>query len=414
MATSNTIKGWTFYKWILLIVALNSMSVWFFWGIQEIHQLLLPFVALICLFIVYFISPKLFYERNRKVSIIICSLFLLSKLWAGRMTNFFGLFDILISVVLVSFVVYLRKEYKKDLLVFLTKGVAILLGISLAGWFVNYFITPLPAFYDEFQQWGQKYINHFFFIEKDAFDWQNLIIPRFYGVFLEPGHLGTLIAVFLLFNNYNLKNRYVLILFIVEFFTFSVAGWLLTVFGYFMSLLKKSQLRVFHLILGVVIIIGGYIFFSKYNGGDNVVNRMVFDRLGQNRENIFVENNRTTTFFDKWFQNNFLKSSNILFGAEVPKDVKEGSVGGKYYFAANGVFGLILLFIYLFYVFIANKSYKSLILFGIYIGIFLNEASEFYWTFYPMLYILCAETFSEQKMISQTKRFSKWKYSLIR
>ena len=101
-----------------------------------------------------------------------------------------------------------------------------------------------------------------------------LLDYRFHSIFLEPGHLGCIIAFFVMANQYNFKNRYVLIMSIVLLFTLSLAGYVLFYIGFLVYFINKSKdTGKFRRIVAVgVVFIGIWLFGTYYNGGDNYVN----------------------------------------------------------------------------------------------------------------------------------------------
>ena len=105
------------------------------------------------------------------------------------------------------------------------------------------------------------------------------VLPRFSGMFLEPGHVGSTSCLLLYVNKFNFKNKsnYIYLLSII--FSLSLAAYCLFFIGlclYFY--LKGKDLFKYLLILAVFAGIFTYIGLN-YNRGNNVINEKILSRL---------------------------------------------------------------------------------------------------------------------------------------
>ena len=81
----------------------------------------------------------------------------------------------------------------------------------------------LPFTYVDNSDLGYTGNNYYLFVV----DHDIVYFPRFRSIFAEPGHLTMGIIPLLFANRFNLKNKFVVILLLIEIFTFSLAGFVL-------------------------------------------------------------------------------------------------------------------------------------------------------------------------------------------
>jgi hypothetical protein len=384
-------KVWTFYKWVLFLLFLQSLLAWFFWDIGP-NQFIIPILFIFISVGIFVIYPQMF-SFKRETTIIIILLYLLTR-FLGTRGNVNAYLGMIITSAGVLFFAGLKDRLKIDFLDFFTKAFAILMAVSLFAWFIFLLGVELPSFPDSYgyseirDEAGALFQNYYFFILNVTFP-SDLILPRFSSVFGEPGYLGILLVLILFLNNFNLKNKYNIVLLVALFSTFSLAGWLLGTFAYVSYLMKNSKKRITSIIL---IFIGGwafYAFYSNYNNGNNMVNEAIFDRLqyDETRGNISGYN-RTSQDFDWWFAHNFIRSSDILFGIDMYQVFGEtANVGWKAYITNYGLIGLAAYLLFLYYIFHKNKNYLTLIFLLLYILTFARGHHVIFMFAFPATYL---------------------------
>lgn len=148
-------------------------------------------------------------------------------------------------------------EEKKKGLLYLTNILSIIMGVSLFCWGVHtleIFSFPIFRFLDLSIIGNPGFLeDYFFFVCNPAGS-----LPRFYGIFEEPGVLGVLIAFVLYSNNFEIKRKSVFLLFLAEIFTFSLAGYIISIVS-FLSLNLKSIRSLFFAIFFIF-----FFFFMAY------------------------------------------------------------------------------------------------------------------------------------------------------
>ena len=234
-------KIWTFYKWMLFLVMLDSLRVWFFWLVPIPFLTSMLFIV-ISAFVVA-VSPQLFFF-NRKTVFLFFFFYLMARFFGtrGNMNAYLGMF--LTSVSIFIFL-GLKDEYKIDFLSFFTKVFAILMAISLSAWILVIWVLICLLFeYFGFSERRNelKILTKTICFLIDFRFRDSMMLPRFNSV-LEPGYLS-IILVILLSIKFNMKNKYNIIMLVALFFTFSLAGWLLFMFVYIAYLLRNSRFKI--------------------------------------------------------------------------------------------------------------------------------------------------------------------------
>lgn len=383
-------KVWSFYKWMLFIVILESLRASFFWHIPI--SFFVPLLFILISIIVISLIPQYFSFRRKSVFNIMI-LYLVSYFAATR-GNLNAYLGMLIMASSFLFFAGLKNQYKKEFFEFFIRVLSVLLTISLLGWILYLLGVNLPNF-DDFYGFSERrneaqylYSNYYIFlVNLNAFT--DIILPRFSSFFLEPGYLGVMLVVLLYINKFNFKKKQNIILLVALFFTFSLAGWLLGIIAYIAFRIKESDRKVFVFISLTIFMLSFNLFFSTYNNGDNVVNELILSRLQYDDSRGTISGyNRTGEDFDKWFSQEFLVSDDVLFGLDMKKLFGETSaVGWKVYMVNYGLVGLFLYLLFLFYVYNKHRNYDNFVLFIIYILIFARGHHIIYWSAFPILYL---------------------------
>lgn len=265
-------------------------------------------------------------------------------------------------------------NYQKDLLQFITKWLAILLGIGVVEYFLL-FIINLPSIGMFIHPNYEPYINYGFYIQTTASFTE---FWRFNAFFLEPGHLAMLSTFLIIANNFNIKkNPYCAILLLTVILSFSLAGYLLLFLGWGLFWIKNIKRLIFTLItltIAVTII-------SNWNLGDNPINELIISRLEYDNEKGIKGNNRfnnETDFVYKKGQKNGWNWVGMKDHANL--DLIDGA-GFKIFVLKYGWIGVILAL--LFYLSIiprdCNVRYTSIFVFII-AACFIQRAYPFTYT----------------------------------
>lgn len=344
-----TVRYFYFLSVYLVMATIFGLS--FTWSFPP--GLVLAITAFVALLYKSCYSTKV--GDTQKKCILLISLWYLYSVLISGSDIILQFFINLLNFIVIYSVISLPINNKTYLLHFITRATSILLCISLFFWFLFLIGIPLPNSGEMIHNDNyHSYVNYYFFImsPKDF-----LILPRFFGMFKEPGHVASICVLLILANIDNVKKKlFDIIVFAISLIlSFSLAGWVVMALAIFMLAMFKGKYKILGLV-GVLIIFGTLYYVSQTNE-NSVVNEYIFDRLVYDESTGIVGNNRTDYNFESRFQN-YIKTSYVWFG--ISSQLKQGydwtvgCAGWKVTIVHSGIMGfalinIILLAIYLFY-----------------------------------------------------------------
>lgn len=389
----NKIKLLDLYKLSIFVIGISSMYPWFFLRISSAYFALWGAVLSWWL---YKKRPDLFYF-DIKLRFPLFFLFVV-LFWNGLHASIIGFVEIVFTFIILFFLINTKSEVKSELIQFVTKYFAIGILISLIYYILWLLGIELPNTNGSHPQ-GYTFVNYYLMTIKDVFE-GGIMVPRFQSVFLEPGHLTMGIIPTICMNRFDLRNKYVTILFIAQLFTLSLAGYVCLFALALICIFKTTPIRF----LGVTSIIlltvyCGQLSFksSKYEG--NVIYDMIIARAINYGDNGQIMGNR---FKDNTLKayNNLMESSDAFWGfglSEEGQKAQDGSSGYKVYIVLYGIIGILLLTcFYLSYLY-RFQSIWGLQMLLIYILLFLQNSYPF-WFVVVFSYILALPYFSREKL----------------
>lgn len=372
----------------MLFLFIHSMYPWFTFEYENVY------LSLGALGITAFVGFQTKIFQRTKSSIIVSILFLCLYLWLSKYSNIYGTLELIIQWLILCYIVSLKYEYKIQLIDFITKWFAILMSISLGAYILFLSGVSFPGTIVEYQQYFID--NHYFFLQKELF--------RFQSVFLEPGHMTMGLAPLLFINKYNLKNRYVLILFIAQMLSLSLAGYMMMMIGYSVLFLFDKQSKKSKLIsvLLSVILICSVAIFMQNSFENNVFDDLIFRRMEFDNGH-FVGDNRSSVYLDRQFED-VVSSSDILTGRYFNSEMSEKGVAGyKKFIVQFGLIGCVLLILSFFstHKLLIYKFRRNAFLLVIMILLLLlQNAYPTWWCI--VIATICGTTFMQNKEISNT------------
>lgn len=372
----------------MLFLFIHSMYPWFTFEYEN------AYLSLGALGITAFVGLRTKIFQRNKSSIIVSILFLFLYLWLSKHSNIFGSLELVIQWLILCYIVSLQYEYKIQLIDFITKWFAILISISLVAYILFLSGVPFPGTIVEYQQYFMD--NHYFFLQKEMF--------RFQSVFLEPGHMTMGLAPLLFINKYNLKNRYVLILFIAQMLSLSLAGYMMMMIGYSILFLFDKQSKKSKLIsvLLSVILISSIASFMQNSFENNIFDDLIFRRM-QFENGHFVGDNRSSIYLDRQFED-VVSSSDILTGRYFNAEMSEKGVAGyKKFIVQFGLIGCVLLILSFFStlkLLVYKYRRNAFLLVVMILLLLLQNAYPTWWCI--VIATICGTAFMQNKEISNT------------
>lgn len=280
--------------------------------------------------------------------------------------NFFYLSTTALFLFVCS-IILLTIEEKKMLLKVVSNVLRLLLLISIFGWilFLVGFDLPHSDIIYHPNGFHQYYDYYFFRLGAKSDDVYDMILPRFSGIFLEPGQLGTPCA-FLFFLNGSRFNKKNIVYIIAIFLSFSLAAFGLFFWCIISRMIITSKHLFLYFSLGLILFCGTAYYFTQFESEDNPLNMFLFSRLEYDDEKIIAGNNRTSSFFDRKFDK-FMDSSDCYLG--IRSNLKEGNdwtyncSGYKKALVHYGIIGFIAFMLFVFLLFIFHRSRESFLFF---------------------------------------------------
>ena len=283
-------------------------------------------------------------------TIILSSSFLLSPSFINKIAQFF--FKVLSIILIPSIIQFVLVEFY---------------NIS----FPHKTIPPL----NELKVYGYD-VYTFYTMDIDPM----AIFPRFCSYFDEPGVVGSFCAIALCCNNFNLKNKYNIPIFIAGLLSFSLFFYLVAIiYMLFFFKLSESKEQVSQcgksrinnkriLFLGKFFIVFLLIalFFIIYYLDNEMLNTLIIDRLQFDEERGFSGNRRDISVFKDWYEK-FRFSSDYWFGLGKGASLKlnEGGASYKNIIVDYGFIGFFMyLFLFILYALISyGKDKRSFYIF---------------------------------------------------
>lgn len=330
-------KDVKYLNWTLFFGYFTAMQPWFFYGTwvkNPVYALFTVFLLLPC-----FCKPYLFDKKSvNRNQLRMCLLFL-SLLFLHFTMGVNATLGVLPSIVILVFLFYLRSDLKVEALRFITEKMAICVGISLAVHIVFLIVNiPSGTFFPPDGSYNKGFDMQYVNIVSSWMPYK-----RFQSVFIEPGHLIVGIFPLLLINKFNLKNKYVLILFIALLFSLSLSGYLYSIVAFiYLSLSRGNVKKCIISIAASLCFIAGMYFYMQANE-DSVLTKAIAERLVF-EDGDFTGDNRVTDFVDNIY-NKVKESDDIYFGTHIYDKamIGEGINGYKAIAIRSGIVPLLLI-----------------------------------------------------------------------
>ena len=386
------------FAFCIFLLMLKSLNFYYLW---DTDSRLLQFSALAA-GITYYLR---YYSiiKGGHTALILFFFYAIAALWNTFQFNT-GIGIILQASPFLFFLLAMPSNHKIILLKVWTRLYAVILLVSLIAFWISW-IPGVPnggTVINEAAD-GYVYTNYWLCIRGAFYD------IRFNSLFLEPGHTAMIAAFTLMANNFNLKDKYVFTILICSMFTFSLAGYVLFIIGYFMKrVFQVSFKKACKNIAGYVLLLSVcYIVAISYNNGDNLVNTLIVERLQYDDEVGISGNNRTGEQTDDTFFF-FMKSSESFVGMPPQKYFSyrdAGLIGGagyKLYIMQKGIIGTLFILIFYFLLYRKGQNHNLMLcMLIIYILAFIQRAYPTWESWFCLFVLAMANEGIEKQMVSK-------------
>lgn len=225
---------------------------------------------------------------------------------------------------------------------FVSIGLAIILIPGIILWSLiqtGYYTLPgIPIQMGESSNDNYYFYNYFFLIDRIL-----VTSTRFQSIFLEPGYLGSMLALLLYATKYNWKCWYNWVLLVGLILSQSLAGYATFVIGYIIYLSQNGK-SVKTLVIPVAVISMFVYAMQYYNDGDNYINKNIAQRLTDSNDDKYVFSGtiRSDNYTDRVYSES-IESGDFIFGES--RELNISGAGYKIFLIKNGLFAAILYFI---------------------------------------------------------------------
>jgi len=354
---------------------------YFMWDTGRLNLIILMLIGIISVLNIKRISIK---------HIIIIIFFIFIFIYTSVGNNFSGFF---FKLILLSFIIIQERK-----LLNILKWFKLIFSVSIFLSLITYILIVflfIPINYDIIKPLNSlktdNYILYPFLVSDSLLGFKYFYI-RFFGIFDEPGVIGSYATLLLFIDNYNFKSKQNIILFIGGFLSFSLYFIISSLV--FFTLTGNIKRRLF--------IISFFVIFFLLTKNNKILTNLIWDRLKIENGQLKGDN-RTTTSLDAYYSY-FLKSENVLFGKGNLYLNKYGEIGSSSYkelIINYGMFFFIFLsFTYIFwsYYYIKKPKYILIFLF-LYFGMIYQRPfifnPIFFFLFVVVLYQLKQNSISE-------------------
>jgi len=232
-------------------------------------------------------------------------------------SNLFGYFSL---IGIVSFTLledeFLKKVFKNYIFIFSVTMIPSIVSYLLVNIFdvnlPNEIIKPLNQFK------ANDYILYPFYVQQNTFI--DLILPRFYAYYDEPGVVGTISGVLLMVNGFDLRKKINIPILIAGLLSFSFAFYIMML-GYFFVFVKTK-----YKVIGAIVIISLLPIISS----NELLNSYIFSRFEINENGSFTGDNRIVNRNFEGFYDRYSKSDDFYFGLEKKASLKYNFGGASY------------------------------------------------------------------------------------
>ena len=365
----------------------TSLAPYCLWKFYMYEQYIAFFPVLLAFLMSLTLSVPLFNRKDYLLPFIaycMCSV-VMNVLGGKNLNGHIG--SLFIGLIFLSLFMFDRKELER-----LGDALSASMGMILIPSMITFLLFLNGIHLPHFHIVGignYSYENYIFFLLDDRFATD--IYPRFHSIFLEPSHMAMACIALLLTQVGRWKRWYNLAMFGAIILSFSLAGYLFLVTITFCAswMLHKGILKkLLVMIAGVSVIVWLSI---SYEGGDNLANRLIIERLAVGDDGKLEGDNRVTEGFEREYES-FTKSDKFLFGEGVVKFERYNVSGNAGYRVFLYKFGLLsLIFLALFYLTFASMSTQKrsvAVMFLVSIMSFIPHGIPLKFYFFIPLYIL--------------------------
>lgn len=280
---------------------------------------------------------------------------------------------------------FVLKVYEKfKLILFYSLLVSFLIYLIVVLDLINipfYYVKPLNSLKES------DYYVYFFLTSINTINFFNF---RFFGIFDEPGVVGTITGLVLYIDHFNFKDKKNILFLLSGIFSFSLFFYFLLLVYY---VLRVKNIRSILFFLFIIML-------YNYTTNNELLNDLIWDRLQLVEGRLSGDNRVSETLLDQFKV--FLTSSDLLFGkgGEFVNQYSEGSSSYILVLMSKGlIFSIFICYVY-FYLLIKRKvGITSYIDFGIIFLGTMYQRPYYLETYFFFIFFVSSIIFSNRSKI---------------
>ncbi len=367
----------------MLIAVWGSMQVWFMWPLGLFYTIVADlFLVLSWLISRNYGTPIYKVTHLQIVTLCFFAFQLYEIIVNGKNMNAFvmSLFDTGVIMALTALTPEVRQRVARHLSI----TVGGIMVFSIVAYILYLLDFPMPNVTVSTDNGVYTFSNYYFFLVDAG---SSFIYPRFRGIYLEPGHVGTICALLLYTQTGSWKRWYNVAMIIGLIMSFSLAAYVIFVMVIFAGMWMKGKHIMPKIIAAIAVIgaigVGAYF----YNGGHNLLNQLILARLEVNANGRLAGDNRVTESFESEYDD-FMKSDDLLTGRDFTVEkYGPGNSGYRVFVFNYGLLGVLIAAVFYLLIPIDAKNKRAVLsMWAITAALFWERATPMaYYNVIPLL-----------------------------
>ena len=367
---------------LIFLLFLSSMGCWIVWGVYK--ALFFSICSISAIIVAALGNIK--FEFTKK-NITLCLLFYLSYCIVNYGFRFDVFFTQIPSYLFpIICIVCVSDSFKEQIIERITKWYAWIMVPSMLLFLISEVVSlpHLGIIHPPAEGYG-AYANYFFLAKSLEF------YDRFTGPFTEPGHMAITSVYLLVVNSFDFRKKYLWPILASVFLSFSLAGYLMVVFGYLFNLLYRGKLGLRVAIPISLFVLLFFAFGKNYNEGNNLINEKIISRLDSDEERGISGNNRVRDFVADLFFLQLTDTKTLFTG--YPKDYLDQfedqvkGAGLQIFMVKHGLLGTLAALLYSLYIYSRSQDKKYARLFLLlFLLCFLQRSYPFWFAWFICYY----------------------------
>lgn len=324
-------------EWIVAVMLFVMTNPFFFWFTP------LKTIAIILFYGVSFLHSAPIKKKYR-IGLLLLTIFyfLVAIRYGLKLSMLYTMAIPIVFLINMSFLCRCFDKFIKILAVLLTISLVVYVMVAIVQMNLPHtHINPINSLKAEE---GFSY-DRYFMLLVDATE--RGVLTRFYGIYDEPGVVGTICSIILVSNQFAFKkNKYLIPIFLAGIFSFSLFFYIVSIVGVFFNIRKSN---IIYVLISIPIVLYALSFIPGVE--ILIYNRFLFE------DGVWLGDSRSTGNYEAWF-NRFTKTADVWFGLGPGANLLHNK-GGASYKDLIVNYGIVMFLMYILSLFILIIRTKS-------------------------------------------------------